>query len=114
MIGYIFLGVVVAFVVFMIIKNTKSVMKMNGKLVSKSSNMYSQTTPTRFGSKASNYTEYVFTFELENNKIELLVDKKVYDQYFVNDYGLVSYKGNKLINFEKCSVFKRHFFSELF
>ena len=100
--GYIFLGVVVSFIVFMIVKNVKLVKKMNGKLISKSSNVYSQLSPTKFGTKSSNYTEYVFSFELENNtKVELLVDKTVYEMYFVDDYGVVSYRGNKLISFEK-------------
>ena len=100
--GYIFLGVVVSFIVFMIVKNVKPVKKMNGKLIFKSSNVYSQLSPTKFGTKASNYTEYVFTFELENNtKVELLADKTVYEMYFVDDYGVISYRGNKLISFEK-------------
>lgn len=100
--GYIFLGVVASFIIFMILKNLKSVIKMNGKLISKSSNVYSQLSPTKFGTKSSNYTEYVFTFELENNtKVELLVDKTVYEMYFVDDYGVISYRGNKLISFEK-------------
>lgn len=100
--GYIFLGVVASFIIFMILKNVKPVKKMTGKLISKSSNVYSQLSPTKFGTKSSNYTEYVFTFELENNtKVELLVDKTIYEMYSIDDYGVVSYRGNKLISFEK-------------
>ena len=100
--GYIFLGVVVSFIIFMVVKNVKPVKKTNGKLISKSSNVYSQLSPTKFGTKSSNYTEYVFAFELENNtKVELLVDKTIYEMYSIDDYGVISYRGNKLISFEK-------------
>ena len=100
--GCIFLAVVASFIVFVIVKNVKPVKKMNGKLISKSSNVYSQLSPTKFGTKSSNYTEYVFTFELENNtKVELLVDRNIYDMYSIGDGGLVSYRGNKLESFKK-------------
>ena len=101
--GYIFLGVVVCFIVFMIIKNKpKSMIKIKGKIINKTSTVYSEMTPTRFGPKPTSYTEYVFTFELENHtQVELLVDKDIYNKYFENDFGLVSYKGNKLVSFEK-------------
>ena len=100
--GYIFLGVVVSFIIFMIVKNVKPVKKMNGKLISKSSNVYSQLSPTKFGTKPSNYTEYVLTFELNHgDKIELLVAKKIYEIYFVDDYGKISYQDNQLVSFDK-------------